>query len=397
MRWFLLTLYFIPLLATAQVSQVKLLAEAESYLSNKDTTRALQTFGGILNYFPDSYPAALRLTEVYYLQQNYQQAIQYSFVTEDILLRLIDSLQTNPETSERATLRARRYDQDLADMRMLKGKIRLKQNRPVDALHELRQALPSSPQPAEIYLDIGLANISLGELDEAKSAFQKALALDPQNKGAMFNMGNLYYAQEEYDSAFVFYERTHNSFPELKWPLLYLGNISTFRENYEKAISFYSDYIALDSTSEEAYFRRAVLFSEIRDWNRAIADWDMTLQFDDENSEAWRNRGLAFFQRMDYQKALEDFNQSITLKPEPYTYMNRGYTQYLLGNYELALEDLDLGLKELPDYQLGYYFRALTKLSLKDKKGACSDLGIALEKGLTEDEVTDKKLRRLCL
>jgi tetratricopeptide (TPR) repeat protein len=318
-------------------------------------------------------------------------------VTEDILLRLIDSVQSNPDTSENALLRAKRYEQDLADMRMLKGKIRLKQNRPVDALHELRLALPSSAQPSEVYLDIGLANISLGEFDVAKSAFKHALRLDSLSKGALFNMGNLYYAQKDYDSAYVYYKQTSERFPEFKYPLLYLGNIETFRENFKKAIAYYSEYIALDSTSEEAYFRRAVLFSEIRDWNRAITDWNMALQLNENNSEAWRNRGLAYFQQMDYEKALKDFNQSITLKPEPYTYMNRGYTHYLLNNFTQALEDLNLGLKDLPDYQLGYYFRALTKLSLKDKTGACEDLKIALEKGMTEDEVTDKKLRRLCL
>jgi tetratricopeptide (TPR) repeat protein len=396
MRWFLIMIMVIPYLAGAQVSQVKLLAEAESLLANRDTTAALELFSKTLNAFPDSYPAALRLTEVYYQQGIYREAIQYSFVTEDILMRYIDSVRSKPSLTDQEVKRARRYERDLADIRMLKGKIRLKQNRPVDALHELRQALTDSEKPEEVLLDIGLANVSLGEYQEAKNAFQQTLSLDPGNKGALFNLGNLYYTLKEYDSARVYYEQTHAQYPNLKWPLMYLGNIYTVERKFAEAIPYYSAYIKLDSMSEEAYFKRAVLYSELRQWDEAIADWNKTLAINENLHEAWKNRGLAHFQQKDYDKALADFSKSIELQPESYTYINRGYTHYLLGNFQEALNDLDKGLEELSEYPLGYYFRALSKSRLKDKEGACEDLSRALKQGLKKEEVLDKKLRKLC-
>ncbi len=394
---FILPFLLISYLSYSQDPQVNMLVEAESFLERKDTTGAVNVFRNILNRYPDSYPAALRLTEVYYLQGEYREAIQYSFVTEDILNRYIDSVRTTGEVSETDIARARRYERDLADIQMLKGKIRLKQNRPVDALHDLNQALRHSDRKSDVYIDIGLANISLGEYDAASKSFHSSLRLDPENKGALFNLGNLFYALKEYDSAQYYYKKTSEHYPDLKWPLLYLGNIATRDQQYDSAILYYSNFIAMDSTSEEAYFRRAVLYSEMRQWENAIEDWNRALALDEADSEALRNRGLAYFQRKEYDLALKDFNQSIALDPEPYSFINRGYTYYLLREYEKALSDLNHGLSELPDYGLGYYLRALTQRALKNTEKACADLQKALENGFEENDVQDRKLRKSCL
>lgn len=381
----------------AQQPQVKALVEAESLLSRQDTAAAVEIFQETLNRYPDSYAAALRLTELHYLQGDFRQAIQYSFVTEDILTRFIDSVRTREPVTDNDIARARRYARDLADLHMLKGKIRLKQNRPVDALHDLNQALEASDRKSDVMIDIGLAHISLGEYDEANAAFKASLETEPDNKGALFNLGNLFYALKEYDSARHYYQRTQTLYPELKWPLLYLGNIATGQQEYDSAIHYYTRFIALDTTTAEAYFRRAVLYSETRRWENAISDWDQVLAIDDGDAEAWRNRGLAWFQLEKYEQALADFNRSIDLDPEAYTYINRGYTHYLLKNYDNALADLNTGLATLPEYGLGYYLRALTQLKQKDQDAACQDLQRALENGFSQDDVRDKKLRKRCL
>jgi tetratricopeptide (TPR) repeat protein len=390
--FFFIILSIVPLCLPAQ--QIEALLTAEKALAEGDTTSAVIVFKEVLRNYPDSYTAALRLTEVHYQHRLYGEAIQYSHITEDVLLRKLDSLAVQKDKAPDDSARSITYKSDLASLYHFKGKIRLKQHRGPDALEELDRALSYGGDSAAIFLDKGLVLLELNDLRKARKNFRLSMEYAPGRAGAPFNLGNTFYNEGQYDSASFYYEKTIKADPSFIWAYAYLGEINTRRKNYGEAIGNYSDYLDL-KLSEEILFKRAVLYAELRQWELSLDDWDSVLILNPDNSDAMRNRGLSHFQLQDYKKAIRDFSNALTLDQDPYTYINRGYSYYLSGDSKSAIEDYNKGLPDLPDYSLGYYLRALAYKDRKKKRQSCSDLSQAMELGMTESDI-DKELLGYC-
>ena len=71
------------------------------------------------------------------------------------------------------------------------GLIYLEQDKNEDAEAVLRQALQANSQNPYAYNSLGLALREQGKFDEARSAYESALALDPKYARAHFNLGVL--------------------------------------------------------------------------------------------------------------------------------------------------------------------------------------------------------------
>ena len=390
MRFFLFT-FTILLLSAASHGQIRSLVAAEELLAKGDTTGAALVFQDILKRNPDSYTAALRLTEINFQRDILSEAIQYSHITEDILLRKTDSLKAQSEIDP---TRMARYKADLSSLYFFKGKIRLKQRRGDDALRAFNRALKQGGDSAAILIDTGLAYLLESKPEAAKQSFLHSIKIRPDQPGAYFNLGNLYYNDNVYDSAEFYYSTCVRREPSFVQAHLMLGEINTRQKEYEEAIGNYSDYLRYKS-SEEVYFKRAVLYAELRNWVRSLDNWDTVLILNPENGDAWRNRGLSNFQEQNYAAAISDFTQALEFDEDPYTYINRGYSYYLMGQTKEAIADYDIGLPQLPRYALGHYLRALAHYQRRKKRLACADLSKAMELGMEEQDM-DKGLLGYC-
>jgi tetratricopeptide (TPR) repeat protein len=270
--------------------ELERLISAEKALLAGDTTGSIIIFQEVLKEYPDSYAAALRLTEVNYQRALYSEAIQYSYITEDVLLRKLDSLEYHKDNEP---LIRKRYYEDLASLYHFKGKIRLKQHRSGSALEELERALRYYGDSSAIYVDIGLAYFEQNHVENAKAAFLTSQRISPNNPSGYFNLGNIYYNNGKYDSAAYYYQRTVEADPDFILAYAYLGEIYTLRGSFEEAVTQYSRYVEREP-SEEIYFKRAVIYAELRQWENALEDWDRVIDLNPDNSNALRNRGLSY-------------------------------------------------------------------------------------------------------
>lgn len=391
----------ISLLSTAQ-QKTDLLLRAETSLIQGDTAAAIDHFRQVLIVYPQSFAASMRLAEVNYDKKDYQTAVQYCNIALDIndnfinqaLARLEPSNNLTNEEQKKETEKITRYKSDRADILHLKGLIRARQLRPKDAIEAYKSALEITLDP-KVLTDLALTYLETGLLQDALQLLHQAKASDSADYKPYFNLANVHYEVQHLDSALYYYQITQEKAPELKWPYLYSGLIYKKNKQYKEAIEQYSHFIALDSTHEEAYFRRAVLRSELRHWKEAMNDWRQVLRINPKNVEAWRNKGLSHFQSAQYDSAIQAFNKALEIQPdEAYTYINRGYSHYLVNHPKKALADLNRGLDGLPKYYLGYYFRALVYLQIKKKKKACSDVETAITLGMKEKEIDTKLLKK---
>ncbi len=378
--------------------KIDLLVRSEKILAQGDTTKALAAFQEILRIYPQDFTSALRLAEINFSKKDYYQALQYCNVALDITDNFIgrqevtyNKLGINPDSTEFM----RQYKADQAHLHHLKGLIRVAQERPLDAEHEYNRALILNNTAVEVYVDLARLQAKQGRFIAAKKSLKLAKEKD-QNIGSVLQLAALHYQIREIDSAKYYYETLKKESPTSKWPYYYLGLMYSEQQNFEQSIKEFSEYLKIDSVSEEVYYRRAVNYVELANWENAHDDWSKVTTLNSNNAEAWRNKGLTNFQLMHYDKAVDDFTSALKVDPkQPYTQINRGYCLYLQRKNKAALEDIQQGLTIVPNYGLGYYFEALTYKSLRKKKKACASLNKAVQFGVKDEEI-EPELLRMC-
>lgn len=380
-------------------SQIDLLFRCEKILAEGDTARALDAFKETLRVYPQSFSAALRLSEINFSKRDYFLALQYC----NIALDITDNFITEQESAlaklgfapEEAKAQIK-FFQDQAYMHHLKGMIRIEQERYIDAEFEFRRSINLDSTVTQVYIDLAKLLALQGRFSDAKKELKYSITLDSTSTKAKTQLATLHYQLKEVDSAIFYHQIVRENNPNNKWPYYYLGNIYAEQKKHADAISNFDSYLKLDSASEEVLYRKAVEHIELAQWEKALKEWNKVVAINPDNSEAWRNKGLTNFQLEAYDSAIIDFSQALKLEPEQaYTQINRGYSYYLIGEPKMALQDIDQGLALVPKYYLGYYFRALVYRQLRKKKKACADLKTAVSLGMKDEEI-DKDLLSKC-
>lgn len=399
MRYYLLFILIIISLSSQGQDKLDLLVRSEKVLASGDTSRAILAFSEILRLYPQSFAAALRLAEINYQQKDYTQSVQYCNVALDITDNFIESTERSSKVLGLEPDSSRKYRQFITDqayIHFLKGKIRIQQNRLTDAVHEFRQSVNLNPNDPEPILNLADILAEMGHLEEAKMLLLESVKRHPDNISLIMNLGGYYNAISNYDSAFYYWDKVTKIDSTYKWAHLSIAKLKTEQRKLDEAIEYYNSFISLDTLSIEAYYRRAVLFVELSKWEMAINYWTEVVQLDPNNAEAWRNRGLTNFQLKSYNAAIDDFSRALAIEPaQNYTQINKGYCLYLIGKPKDALKHIDEGLKFVPNYALGHYFKSLTFYQLRKKKKSCLSLSKALELGMNEEEVSEE-LKSIC-
>ena len=141
--------------------------------------------------------------------------------------------------------------------------------------------------------------------------------------------------------------------------------------------------------AEKAYLRK--------DYESARAIYDEILKEGPFNQSALLGRANTLLMMNKFELALKDYNTIITLSAQKINdgesnetindaIVYRGVTQYFLGNYEPAMNDLDRILEKGISNADAYLFRGLCKKQLGVEDNGCSDFSRALELGRKDAE-----------
>jgi len=160
--------------------------------------------------------------------------------------------------------------------------------------------------------------------------------------------------------------------------------------------------IRLNPTNNEAYYNRADVKAILKDYKGAIKDCTKALELVPTDYYTYFNRGLYYSKISDLKNAIADYDKTIGLSSKfiP-AYRQRGVAYSKLKNYKSSLKDFDLVISYYsgkvegiddnnPNNKSGDYFnRAVAKLNLGDKIGACKDAEMAEELGYPIHKLKD--------
>jgi len=160
---------------------------------------------------------------------------------------------------------------------------------------------------AESYFQQGLALEETGApIEEAITAYNKAVELNPAAAGALVNLGTIYYRQRKHQEAERHYLRAIEV--DASYPLAHynLGNVYDEQGDLTRAEEHYSTALRLNPNYADAHFNLALLAERRGDFLKAVRHWKSYLKLD--STGTWANIA---------RRQLEKLRDATLIRPRP--------------------------------------------------------------------------------
>lgn len=145
-----------------------------------------------------------------------------------------------------------------------------------DALDE------SSLELIESWFNLGLKQVSAGELEQAIASWEKALKINPNLSEAWHNRGSA------------------------------LGRLG----KYEAAVESFQSALTIDPDNYQAWNDRAHALYQLQNWAEAVSSWSNAIKIMPGNHLFWYNRGCALEQLEKWQDAIASYEKALEIKPD---------------------------------------------------------------------------------
>lgn len=123
---------------------------------------------------------------------------------------------------------------------------------------------------ANTYVSLGTIYADEGNLDKAKTLFNKALEISPTSTEALNSLGVIYFLQKEYQNAYTSFKMSISINDKRALPYYMLGQISEATSNNNAAIGYYKDAVTLNNNYADAYLSLSRVLLKIGDMENAI-------------------------------------------------------------------------------------------------------------------------------
>ena len=134
----------------------------------------------------------------------------------------------------------------------------------------------------ESWFNLGLKQVSAGELEQAIASWEKALNINPNLSEAWHNRGSA------------------------------LGRLG----NYEAAIDSFQNALSINPNNYQAWNERAHALYQLHNWTEAVASWSNALKIMPGNHLFWYNRGCALEQLEKWSEAIASYEKALEIKPD---------------------------------------------------------------------------------
>lgn len=111
----------------------------------------------------------------------------------------------------------------------------------------------------EIYSNLGIVQLAMGDKNEALKSFKKAIELNPNDFVSASNAGSLYVVEQDFEKAAVVLEIAYSKGYRNAKVLSNFAVALTATGKYEKADKIYREALRENSNNKEALFNHAIL------------------------------------------------------------------------------------------------------------------------------------------
>lgn len=223
------------------------------YFTANRTRESKELLESTTKRFPDNIEALLKLAELYFLVQRYQEGIDY-------------------------VNRALKLNENLAKAYYIKGSIYRESGDTSRAISSLETAVEQDNRYLDAFYDLGVM-YAARKNPVAMQYYNNVLKLDPAHAQAMYakakllqDLGKVDEALQEYDQILSVNKNCENC--HYNKGAIYLE----VKKEPKKALEEFTRAIEINPSYVEAYFARGYTYSKLKDKESAKADYNMCLR-----------------------------------------------------------------------------------------------------------------------
>jgi tetratricopeptide (TPR) repeat protein len=160
-------------------------------------------------------------------------------------------------------------------------------------LNQVLQLQQQFPRSVNLFNIIGAAHKSLGKLEEAIEAYNKALAIKPDLAETYYNLGNALKDQGKLEEAVDAYNKAISLKPDLADAYYNMGNALKDQGKLEEAVDAYNKAISIKPDHAEAYYNMGIALKDQGKLEEAVDAYNKAISIKPDHAEAYNNMGLA--------------------------------------------------------------------------------------------------------
>lgn len=255
--------------------------------------------------------------------------------------------------------------------------------KPLKALHYFQQAYAQNPL-SDFLVEIALIYQELGNDEEARCYYEKALQDDPEHHLALYGLGTIYDDAEDYERAVSYYEKAIQSnplfdrayfflagaydqlgekdlaieaykhtldfVPDDFWALTNLGSIYEESKRYELAYKYFKLALKSNGAHPTALFNMGVILGRLQQFDVAISYYEKALKLDATNPYTYLNLAVIYKNQGNIPHGIQLLTEGILATDQPFLYYNRACFYALIKQNDLSLQDLQIAIKRYPDF-----------------------------------------------
>ncbi|XP_068717425.1 uncharacterized protein [Montipora capricornis] len=251
-----------------------------------------------------------------------------------------------------------------------------------NALQDFLAASEVSPNNPHIRHTLGLCYHRLKRLQESVSSYNDALRIDPFFVEAYNGRGNAL-MDFGHDDGTVLGRRDYLKALHID-PLclsarVNLGYNLQVEGRFQSAWNLFSSAITIDSGCQSALEGRAVVNLQMGNTFGAFVDMNDAIKIS-KTAELLTNRGVVHQFMGDFVNAIRDYQAAVKTDPSyALAYYNAANVYFRQRQFQQALSYFNKALSWYADDESAILNRAITKVMLKDTRGAVQDFNRAVE------------------
>jgi hypothetical protein len=277
-----------------------------------------------------------------------RKAIEFGkFLTE--LLRL-DSTSVKIEDPEGRFPSAAEIREFMGMWWFVRSKVSDALGKKDESLLAAEQGVALDPTNAVAWMWLGLLTISSGKYERASEAFRKAIEIGKPTSelcllqsAALASLDRFEEARQVAEQA-VFLDSTN------RWAWKWLGIVQSKRGNYDRALEAFRNAAEPDKPSAELWRHQSAAFRRLNRFDEAVQAAEQATVLAPENPDAWLELAWAFGLQGQLSEALSSVERAAACGAAERDFRHsRGDIHLLAGQYEEALRELEIGLKQNSD------------------------------------------------
>ncbi|MBE9047933.1 tetratricopeptide repeat protein [Pleurocapsales cyanobacterium LEGE 10410] len=250
------------------------------------------------------------------------------------------------------------------------------------AIAQYLQQIATSPQAAEVYLDLGNLYVRQEQWQQAAESYRQAIALKPDCASAHRHLAEVHHQQGNHGQAANHLFKAFRLQPDAATAKQHyeLGQTLQSQDKPARAIACYRAAIEAQTDFWDAYHTLSGLLTKQGKDERAIEVYRQGVRQNPQNSDYYFALASALAARKKWVRACNNYRQAAELKPSAKIYYHWGLALDELQEYEQSQSCFQQAAELEPSAKIYYHWGlALNELQEYQRARECFQQAIALE------------------